>query len=328
MTPASAVATNAVGSDSGARGHNRRNGTYFGSTKVGAVNDPGEIDLEVLLSRFTPPDKKVQAESFGGVASDYERYRPGPPAAAIDWILPARVARIVDLGAGTRASTRPLMGRADEIVAVEPDDRMRSVLVHDVPGARAVKGRGESMPIPDHSADAVLASASWHWMDPLPTFREVARVLVPGGTFGVLWSVPDPEGSLLSRARALLANQPLGDRDAALAGDRETILSRNEFSNVIAGDAYRSLVAFEVPPGVPFAQPEHEAFTWDVALNANEMIGLLGTWPWVITLPDDTRARLFAEARRILREVLGVDGAVTVDVTFRCDAWRTRQSAP
>ena len=67
------------------------------------------------------------AGSFGGVASHYERFRPGPPQAAVDWYLPARVDRVVDLGAGTGALTRLLVDRADEVVAVEPDDRMRAV---------------------------------------------------------------------------------------------------------------------------------------------------------------------------------------------------------
>ncbi|HEY5012101.1 MAG TPA: class I SAM-dependent methyltransferase, partial [Acidimicrobiia bacterium] len=91
----------------------------------------------------------------------------------MDWFLPTHVGRVVDLGAGTGALTRLLIDRADEVVAVEPDDRMRSVLTEGVPGVRAVMGRGESMPIPDSCADAVLASSSWHWMDPTPTLREV-----------------------------------------------------------------------------------------------------------------------------------------------------------
>jgi ubiquinone/menaquinone biosynthesis C-methylase UbiE len=38
------------------------------------------------------------------------------------------------------------------------------------------------MPLPDAGADAVIASSSWHWMDPVPTLTEVGRVLVPAGT--------------------------------------------------------------------------------------------------------------------------------------------------
>jgi SAM-dependent methyltransferase len=98
---------------------------------------------------------------------------------ALEWILPGHVELAVDLGAGTGALTRLLIARANEVVAVEPDDRMRAVLVAEVPGATAVTGRGEDMPLPDGCADAVVASSSWHWMDPIPTLHEVGRVLKP-----------------------------------------------------------------------------------------------------------------------------------------------------
>ena len=257
---------------------------------------------------MTDADKETRAGSFGGVASHYERYRPGPPVDAADWFVPIRVGRVVDLGAGTGALTRLLIDRADEVVAVEPDDRMRSVLTEQVPGARAVRGRGESMPLPDRSADAVLASSSWHWMDPLPTLHEVARVLVPGGTLGAVWAGPDPEGPLMVQARALLA----GPEVAAIAGD---VIDR----------AAGSQFALEIPAAAPFDQPEHAVFTWDVALDADDLIGLMGTLSWVITMAEERREALIAETRRLLRDALGIEGDLTVDVAFRADAWRTRR---
>src|ERR1700733_13743444 len=154
--------------------------------------------------------KAARASSFGGAATLYERYRPGPPVEAVEWVLPERGRTVVDLGAGTGALTRLLIGRADEVVAVEPDDRMRAVLAEAGPGARAVAGRGESTPLPDASVDAVLASSSWHWMDTVPTLLEVGRILVPGGTLAVMWSGPDPDTGLIAQAQALLSGEGNG----------------------------------------------------------------------------------------------------------------------
>lgn len=263
----------------------------------------------------TPNDPRSQ--TFGGVAEDYERFRPGPPEALVDWMLPGPVATVVDLGAGTGALTRMLMTRADEVVAIEPDARMRDQLTRLVPQARAMEGRGESIPLPDHSAAAVLASSSWHWMDPVPTLHEVARVLEPGGWLGAIWSGPDPDGALLVQAKALLSQ---GGPASGGDGIRAT-----EFTSLIQGDGNRPEASFEIPAGVPFAQPDHEILTWDVALNADELIGLLGTFSWIILLSDADRDRLFSEARRILRELLGVEGEVTVNVAFRAEAWRCQR---
>ncbi len=284
--------------------------------------DQDQNDFDVPLSQLEPEKKAVRAGSFGQVASNYERFRPGPPLSAVDWMLPVHVGRVVDLGAGTGALTRLLIGRADEVIAVEPDDRMRSVLAQEVPGSRVVKGRGESMPLPDHSVDAVLASSSWHWMDPVPALLEVGRILVPGGTLGAVWSGPDPEGPFLSQARALLTGPSTAGESAAAAS-----AGASEFSGLILGDALRPSSTLEIPEGVPFEQPESTVFTWDVALNADELIGLLGTFSWIITMPEERRTRVVAEARRLLSELLGIEGEVTVDVAFRAEVWRARQSA-
>ena len=42
-------------------------------------------------------------------------------------------------------------------------------------------------------------------------------------------------------------------------------------------------------------------------------------------MPEPTRTRVITEARRLLGELLGVEGDVTVDVAFRADAWRSRR---
>src|SRR5207248_4066303 len=128
---------------------------------------------------------------------------------------PRRRGTVVDLGAGTGLATRFLVDRADNVVAVEPDERMRWVLAERVPGARAVDGRGQSIPLPDAAADVVLASTSWHWMDPLPTLAEVGRVLVPGGVLAVMWSGPDADGTFLAQARELLATQSEASDESA-----------------------------------------------------------------------------------------------------------------
>jgi SAM-dependent methyltransferase len=265
---------------------------------------------------LTPEQKAQRAASFGGAAAHYERYRPGPPIEAVEWILPRPARTVVDLGAGTGALTRLLVGRADEVVAVEPDDRMRAVLAEAVPGARAVAGRGESMPLPDASADAVIASSSWHWMDPVPTLTEVARVLVPGGTLAAVWSGPDREAPFLAQAQALLEG---GQAQSGL--DEQSTEELDQAMN----DPVTLTQGLEIPPGLPFDQPEHTAITWDVALNADDLVGLLGTFSWVILMEDEARARLFETARRLLRDALGVEGEVTVDVGYRADVWKARR---
>ena len=277
------------------------------------MTDPGGPE------RPSPPPapevRAVRSGSFGAVAAHYQRYRPGPPPEAVAWILPERVGTVVDLGAGTGALTRLLGVRADRVVAVEPDERMRAVLEQELPEVTALDGRGEALPLDGASVDAVLASSSWHWMDAEPALREVRRVLVPGGILAALWTGPDRAGPFMERVRALVGTATdTGDPGPGVEGLRDTI----------GGDLGRAEYALEIPPGLPFSRPEHRSFVWDQGMTADELIGLLGTMSWIITMEPSGQEEVLSIARRLLRERLGVEGDVTADVTFRCDAYRTR----
>jgi SAM-dependent methyltransferase len=282
---------------------------------------PPENTDRLALSELPDEEKAVRSGSFGAAATEYERYRPGPPVDSVAWMVPGHVGTVVDLGAGTGALTRLLLDRADEVIAVEPDGRMRTVLTQEVPGARALEGRGDSMPLEDSSADAVLASSSWHWMDLVPTLHEVARVLVPGGTLGAVWSGPDAEGPFMMQARQMLA-------DRAAAGGSEETAEPGEpgVTGFLLGDASRPNSSLVIPEGLPFDPPDCQVFTWEMALTADDLVGLLGTMSWVITMPEENRRSVLTEARRLLRELLGIEGEVTVDVAFRAEAYRTRRA--
>lgn len=256
------------------------------------------------LSDLTAEEKASRAASFGTVADHYERFRPGPIPEVVDWVVPVHVERVVDLGAGTGALTRRLVGRAEHVVAVEPDDRMRTVLSEQLPAVDAVKGYGESIPLPDGSADAVLASSSWHWMDPARAVPEVARVLRPGAPLCAMWTGPDDDSPFIVQARALLGG------------------NGSDEAHVLMTDVDRRPSVLEIPPGMPFSTPEHGEFRWNIALTADDLIGLLGTMSMFILMAEDERERVFGEARRLLKELLGVEGEVAVDVGFKVDAWR------
>jgi SAM-dependent methyltransferase len=191
---------------------------------------------------------------------------------------------------------------------------MRAVLESEVAGVRALAGRGEAIPVPDASAQGVFASSSWHWMDPVPTLAEVARVLTPEGVFGAVWTGPDPDGAFMSQARALV--EQMGD-DGGEGADLAGSLSAGGAAGATTVDR------LELPDGVPFGPVEERVFTWDIALNADELLGLLGTLSWVILMPEDERTRIFGTARRLLAELLGIEGPTTVDVAYRAVAYRT-----
>jgi SAM-dependent methyltransferase len=150
---------------------------------VCAVNVPGGVDIEL----------RRQLEQSGyhrpGFAEHYDRHRPRPPAALLELVPPlAHVERprlVVDLGSGTGLSTREWAGRADEVVGVEPNDAMRAWAKQATrePSVRYVAASAYETGLPDACADVVTAAQSLQWMQPQRVFREIARILRPGGVF-------------------------------------------------------------------------------------------------------------------------------------------------
>jgi ubiquinone/menaquinone biosynthesis C-methylase UbiE len=269
--------------------------------------------------RDSGEQKTRRSASFGQVASAYERFRPGPPPEAIAWMIPDSARVVVDLGAGTGAMTKDLLGKVGRVIAIEPDDRMRDILASNLPEVTALRGRGESMPLETSSVDVVLASSSWHWMDADRALQEAARVLVPRGALGVVWAGPDPDGPFVSQAQAMLSE--LSSRQGESGG---TSAGEPDLGDEVMDTEGRVETVLRIPEDSLFSQPEHTTLNWDVALTADELIGLLGTFSWIITMPDDRRARVIALAREVLRDGLGISGDVTVDVQYRSEVWRTR----
>ena len=214
-------------------------------------------------------DRETRRLSFGSVAADYDRYRPPPPPQALDWLIPPGARAILDLAAGTGVVTRELVGRTARVVAVEPDERMRAVLAARCPEAEVLEGRGEDIPLPGASVDAVVISAAWHWLDPEQAVPEITRVLRAGGTLGVIWISRDVRVPWVAEFNAR--------GRASRAADRPP-----------EGGRRRREVMF--PPGTPMSPPEERRFEFSLPMTSEQLAGLLATYSGVITLEPEQRA--------------------------------------
>ncbi len=135
--------------------------------------------------------REAQALSFGSVAEVYERSRPGYPEEAVLWLVGAEPLDVVDLGAGTGKLTRSLVALDHRVTAVEPLPEMLAQLRAAMPDVTALEGGAEEIPLPDASADVVVAAQAFHWFDHGPALREIARVLRPGGRIALVWNTRD-----------------------------------------------------------------------------------------------------------------------------------------
>ncbi|MDH6704764.1 SAM-dependent methyltransferase [Kitasatospora sp. MAA19] len=141
-------------------------------------------------------DFRKIAESFGGVAPEYDRGRPGYPDELFDALerLSGRGlknVRVLDVGAGTGIASRLLAARGADVVAVEPNAGMAAQFLASSPGLPLVRAGGDDLPFHDDSADLVTYAQSFHWTHPERAVPEAIRVLRPGGALATWWNVHD-----------------------------------------------------------------------------------------------------------------------------------------
>jgi SAM-dependent methyltransferase len=142
-------------------------------------------------------ERSAPADAFGRAAREYELGRPEWPGELVDRVVEGlgldSGTTVLDLGAGTGKLTRALVPRFERVLAVEPDDAMRAVLEEVVPGANALAGNAEAIPLEPGSVDAVFSAEAFHWFSTRGTLEEISRVLRPRGGLAIFWNIPGDE---------------------------------------------------------------------------------------------------------------------------------------
>jgi SAM-dependent methyltransferase len=264
----------------------------------------------------------AQASSFGTIAENYDRVRPGPAPAAVDWLLPAGCSAAVDLAAGTGLFTRALIGRVPDIVAVEPDGRMRAVLAERTEGVRVLDGRGEAIPLPDASVDALFVSTAWHWFDPALAVPEIARVLRDGGRLGVIWTSRDRSDDWV--AELDLLRPPSAQRENR---EPQTVSeSRTGSEPQTVGDVRAELERHhlvDLPSGAPFGPPRTGSFAFSRTMDIDDVVDWLGTNSLLLTASPADRAAGLELCRQALRARSHGDSRIEMPLRSWC--WRAER---
>jgi len=228
-----------------------------------------------------------QSSSFGAVAAAYAEHRPDYAQAAVGWALePAPGPRVLDLGAGTGKLTEVLVRLGADVTAVEPDPAMLAELRRGLPGAAAMRGSAEEIPLPDASVDAVLAGHALHWFDMDVAGPEIARVLVPGGVLAGLWNVLDNRVDWVAGLERVSGS-------AAVA-------PRHTFTGWRAATAR----AYLPQPGVAarFDSPEQAEFPHGQRGTVDSLVQALATRAGVLVMSEQEREATLSRIRAFLAD--------------------------
>ncbi|MES2170735.1 MAG: methyltransferase domain-containing protein [Actinomycetota bacterium] len=244
-----------------------------------------------MVQRIGKPDV------FGQAADVYERSRPTYPPEAAAWLVPASARTVVDLGAGTGKFTRSLVELGLDVIAVEPDPVMLTTLAAALPRVRTVGGSAERMPLPDGSVDAVTVAQAWHWVDPPKAVPEIARVLRPGGTLGLVWNLRDDRVDWVRRL-----GEVMGSSEAELYQRGEIVI------------------------GPPFGETEYFEVAWTAQTNADELVDLVASRSYIIAATEQERQRVFDGVRELVATEPTLAGRESFELPYRTRCFRARLS--
>ena len=231
----------------------------------------------------------MPAGSRVGWADDYERGRPGWPAAVVDVPGVPRTATVAELGAGTGKLTRLLAPTFRRVVAVEPAEPMRRLLEAAVPGAEVVPGTAEAIPLEDASADAVFVAEAFHKFDGSRALAEVARILRPAGALVLLWNIPAGPWEPSPAA----AEQLLTER-----GPKPEEVSYDPLD--LDGPHYTSGAWRRPFADAPFEPLSDAKLPNAQVLDREGLVAFFASMGWFGDLPDAERLPLLVELRSLL----------------------------
>ena len=92
---------------------------------------------------------------------------------------------------------------------MEPLPEMRQQLLATVPGVPVLGAVAEALPLVTGSVDVLGAAQSWHWFDGALALLEADRVLMPGGSLGLVWSAYDESIPWLGEVTAIRARRAI-----------------------------------------------------------------------------------------------------------------------
>ncbi len=166
------------------------------------------------------------------------------------------------------------------MIAVEPLTEMRRILAETAPGAELVEARAEEMPFEAAEIDAVTVAQAFHWFQAERALSEIARILRPEGSLGLVWNVRDLSDPLQRQI------------DELLRPHRGAAPSEHE-------RPWREAIA-----NSPAFGPESlRSFPWIAHYDASALVDRIASVSFVAALDPGERERLLGELRALVAQL-------------------------
>jgi SAM-dependent methyltransferase len=247
---------------------------------------------------------RLRAESFGALAEQYDRERPGYPDALVDDLVAGRPTDALDIGCGTGKAAVLLAARGVQVLGVEVDERMS--VVTRARGVPVEVAPFETWPAGGRRFDLIVCGQAWHWIDPAVGPVKARELLRPAGLLGLFWNFAHFDADA---QRAL---------DSAYA-DAAPELSRH---SVVRGGGPATVPSHIADlRAAGFGAVEHRRYQWFQDYSGERWLALVGTHSDHATLPAPRRAALWTRLGEAIDSLGG-----TLRARYVTEALLTRAS--
>jgi ubiquinone/menaquinone biosynthesis C-methylase UbiE len=137
-------------------------------------------------------------DKFSGKADVYSKSRPSYPNEFLNYLISSNSlnesSKVADIGSGTGILTRQLLEQGLSVIAVEPNDDMRTAAetaLNQFAYFTSIKAAAEETTIPDNSVDLVIAAQAFHWFDHEKFKLECKRILKQNAKVALVWNSRD-----------------------------------------------------------------------------------------------------------------------------------------
>lgn len=243
-------------------------------------------------------DKRTRmAAAFQQGGERYDRARPGYPSSSLEWLQDGagEIHDALDVGAGTGKYTELMVAQGWRVLAVDPSPDMLAQLQRKLPQVETVTGTAEDTTLADRSMDLAVVAQAWHWCDADAASVELARVLRPGATLGLVWNQLDVGVAWVHRLSRIMH-----------AGD------------VLKPD-------FRPRLGPQFSGLAVSETAWQQPITPEELVELAKSRSYYLRANDAVRRKVLANLRWYLFEHLGHAAGEKLALPYITQTWRARR---
>ncbi len=258
--------------------------------------------------------------TFDTEAVLYDKMRPGYVdelyRAIFDYININEDSRVIEVGSGTGQATEPVLKTGCALTAVEYGGNLSRILNEKFGAYKQfslITDKFENAVFEENTYDLVFSATAFHWIPEETGYPKVFSVLKPGGAF------------------ARFANRPHNSKnDPDLAHEIDELYSfyYNSYYDIKSGTKkwFTEEKAREIsliPAKYGFIDIQYELFYRERVFNAEDYIGLLGTYSDHIAIGEKIRNEFFS---KIAEAINRHGGVITISDTLDLELARKPQS--